>query len=213
MPGGPTRRTAFQPARRWKSNCNARHVRQTGIPSRTVKLAVCAGLALLCARAACLVAAIPGVPHAARVNSNIYRGGQPNKRGFRNLAKAGINTILDLRASPNRASKERDEVQSDGMRYIQIPLHDDKPPGPADVRKALSVLNDRSRWPVFVHCDGGRDRTGMIIACYRISHDGWSQARALGEAKDCASRDLKPAMRKYVMRFHSQGPASAEAAR
>ncbi|HJT86831.1 MAG TPA: tyrosine-protein phosphatase [Bryobacteraceae bacterium] len=178
-----------------------------------MRLALCTGLALLCARAACLVASIPGVPHAARVDSNIYRGGQPSTRGFRNLAKAGIKTVLDLRASASRASKERDEVQSAGMRYVQVPLHDDAPPSQANVRKALSVLNDSSRWPVFVHCDGGKDRTGMIIACYRISHDGWSHAQALGEAKDCASRDLKPAMRKYVMRFHPQRLAAAETAR
>lgn len=62
------------------------------------------------------------------------------------------------------------------MRSVASPIDD-------DIRKAFSVLFDASQAPVFVHCREGKDRTGMIIGCYRIAHGQWTNRRALAEAK------------------------------
>jgi len=167
---------------------------------QAASLAILGGL-LFSVRAACVRTPITGVPRAARVDAQIYRGGQPTRFGFQNLAKKGIKTVLDLREISESSFRERQEVQSLGMRYIQIPLHDDRPPRPADVQKALAVLEDTAQGPVFVHCDGGRDRTGMIIACYRIAHDHWTNAQALEESRSCASRHLKSAMQRWILSF------------
>jgi protein tyrosine/serine phosphatase len=143
-----------------------------------------------------------GVPNFHQVNDWIYRGGQPTPQGFRSLAKLGVKTIIDLRSSSEQADTEKKQVDALGMFYVHVPLHGYLSPKPADLDRAFSVLDDRSQWPVFVHCREGKDRTGMIIACYRISHEGWTNQRAAEEAKSCADRDLHSAMDHYIMKYH-----------
>jgi tyrosine-protein phosphatase SIW14 len=138
-----------------------------------------------------------GVPNFHRVNQHIYRGAQPTPEGLQSLAGRGIKTIIDLRAD----GLEEPEAERLGMRFVHIPLDSTVPPPPADVRRALSVLQDRSSAPVFVHCQYGNDRTGMIIGCYRILHDRWSNRRALQEARAVAGRQLSTAMEEYILNF------------
>jgi protein-tyrosine phosphatase len=57
-----------------------------------------------------------------------------------------------------------------------------KPPTEAEITKILGLLEDGATGPVFVHCQRGADRTGAVIASYRIEHDGWDNTRALKEA-------------------------------
>ena len=77
----------------------------------------------------------------------------------------------------------------------------------------LSLLNDNSAWPVFVHCRRGADRTGTAIACYRIAHDHWTNQQALGEAKTFGMSSLEVAMQHFILRFNSATPQLAAAAR
>jgi protein tyrosine/serine phosphatase len=52
--------------------------------------------------------------------------------------------------------------------------------------------------PVFIHCIHGCDRTGTMIACYRIAHDQWSNKAALAEAKRYGLSSLERGMMKYI---------------
>jgi protein tyrosine/serine phosphatase len=72
------------------------------------------------------------------------------------------------------------------MRYVQLPLYGDENPTPSEIKTAFAVLDDKSQAPIFIHCHAGKDRTGMIIGCYRIFHDGWPTQKALAEAKSYA---------------------------
>ena len=155
------------------------------------------------------VSSPPGVPNFHRVNDLVYRGGQPSLTGLRAMAKAGIKTVLDLRMSTRTTDWEAREVKRLGILYVHLPLYGRETPTSADVTKALSVLNDPEQGPVFVHCREGKDRTGMIIACYRIAHDRWTNRRAMAEAKSYAGRELKSAMERYILQFT---PTSAEPA-
>jgi hypothetical protein len=92
-------------------------------------------------------------------------------------------------------------VKSLGMRYVHLEFHGEVIPTQEQIEKALSVLEDRTQAPVFVHCHEGKDRTGMIIACYRISHDRWSNVKALAEAKSWASRELTSAMERSILQY------------
>jgi protein tyrosine/serine phosphatase len=74
-------------------------------------------------------------------------------------------------------------------------------PSDADVAKALAILNDPAAGPVFVHCRRGADRTGTILACYRISHDHWKNQSALKEARDLGMRFFEWAMQNYVIHY------------
>jgi tyrosine-protein phosphatase SIW14 len=87
------------------------------------------------------------------------------------------------------------------MRYVHLEFQGGVTPTQEQIEKALSVLEDRTQAPVFVHCHEGKDRTGMIIACYRISHDNWSNQKALAEAKSWAARELTSAMERSIIQY------------
>jgi tyrosine-protein phosphatase SIW14 len=152
---------------------------------------------------------VPGVGNFHQINNQVYRGAQPTKEGFANLAHLGIATVIDLREPGERSDKEAEVVKATGMRYISVPMKGLSAPAPEDVAKVLSVLNDLSAGPVFVHCRRGADRTGTVLACYRISHDGWDNRKALTEAKSFGMAWIERAMQSYVLHY-ATGPAPAK---
>jgi protein tyrosine phosphatase (PTP) superfamily phosphohydrolase (DUF442 family) len=144
-----------------------------------------------------------GVPNFHRVNDALYRGGQPSYAGLQELAQEGVKTVLDLRMSTRISDWEARAVKRLGMRYVHLPLYGRETPLEKDIQTAMTVLNDPAQAPVFVHCREGKDRTGMIIGCYRIAHDRWTNRRAMAEAKSYAGRELKTAMEQYILHFAS----------
>ena len=155
---------------------------------------------------------VTGVENFHQVNEHIYRGAQPTTTGFQSLAKLGVKTIIDLRETDGRSAVEKKAVEATGMRYINIPLRGMSAPSAADVTKIMALFNDDSAGPVFVHCRRGADRTGTVVACYRIAHDGWDNAKALHEAKANGMRWVEMAMEHYVMNYHAPTPTATVAA-
>jgi tyrosine-protein phosphatase SIW14 len=148
-----------------------------------------------------LAAAEPsGVPNFHQVNDRIYRGAQPTPEGFQALAKMGIKTIVDLRREAAQARGEQQVVEALGMKFLSVPMQMGAPTD-EQISRVMQELNSNAD-PVFVHCHGGRDRTGTVIACYRKAHDAWNSQKALDEANlDGMRRDA--GMRKYVRKFGS----------
>jgi protein tyrosine/serine phosphatase len=152
--------------------------------------------------AAMLAASQPeGVHNFQRVDQHVYRGAQPTDEGFRNLAELGIQTIVDLREPGSRSVAEKRTVEAAGMRYVSVPMHGMEAPSSQDVAKVLAMLEDTSTGPVFVHCMRGADRTGGVIACYRIEHDHWRHEQALDEAKSMGMSWFQKAIQRYVSRY------------
>jgi tyrosine-protein phosphatase SIW14 len=118
-----------------------------------------------------------------QVNDHVYRGAQPSDEGFQYLAKLGVRTVIDLRETDERAKAEESVVTADGMKYVNVPMTGLTPPTDAEITHILGILEDETGGAVFVHCKRGADRTGAVIAAYRIDHDRWDSARALKEAK------------------------------
>jgi protein tyrosine/serine phosphatase len=143
------------------------------------------------------------LPNLHKIDEKVYRGAQPTDEGFRNLAKMGVRTIVDLRGPEHSETYEKRVVEAAGMRYVSIPMKGMMEPTENQILGALKVMNDPDAGPVFVHCRRGADRTGVVIACYRISHDAWNAPRALSEAKQDGMSLFEVALRRYVIRFAS----------
>ena len=117
---------------------------------------------------------LDGAPNLHRVTWNIYRSAQPTSRGFKNLEKLGIKTVVNLRAFHG------DRLTGTSLRGIRIKMNAWHPEE-EDVVQAMRVLLDESGEPYLVHCQHGADRTGMIIAAYRVVVQDWRREDAVDE--------------------------------
>jgi protein tyrosine/serine phosphatase len=122
------------------------------------------------------------VKNFGKVNDHVFRGGQPEDSEYEQLAARGIKTVIDLR--DDAKDKARRLAEAAGMRYVNLRLDDKVPPTPEESKLFLHFVNDQTNWPVYVHCAGGRHRTGVLVAIYRMEVDGWDARRAYGEMKD-----------------------------
>jgi protein tyrosine/serine phosphatase len=149
----------------------------------------------------CIFAAdVNGVPNFHQVDMNLYRGAQPTTEGFRNLAKMGIRIVIDLREPSDRSYTEEEAVTAVGMRYIQVPLNGYHAPSSDQITKLLALLNDEAG-PIFIHCKRGADRTGTVVACYRIARQKWTNDEALAEARQYGMSWTEISMQNFVRHF------------
>src|ERR1700687_214310 len=121
---------------------------------------------------------IEGVENFGEVTPLLYRGGQPSPEGYEALAKMGVNIVVDGRLSGH--DKERQEVEKAGMQYVAIPWHCFFPRDEV-FASFLAVLRANPGKKAFLHCRYGDDRTGMMIAAYRMSVEGWTAEEARQE--------------------------------
>ena len=148
-----------------------------------------------------------------KVDDHVYRGAQPTNNGFKDLAERGIKTVVDLRDIGEHSQADEQKAVTDlGMQYVSIPMQGMSTPKDKQIAAVLTLLNDVTSGPVFVHCKRGADRTGTVIALYRIIHDGWDSKRALSEAKSYGMSVFQRAMQHYVMDYkRASSLASADA--
>jgi protein tyrosine/serine phosphatase len=114
-----------------------------------------------------------------QLDQNFYRGARPKAEDLRSLAALGVHTIIDL--TDNSRQKEQPAVEAAGMRYVNIPIVDKKNPSAAQINEFLRITNDPTTGKFYVHCAGGRHRTGVMAAVYRFNHDHWNYDQAYAE--------------------------------
>jgi|SRR5215469_7946008 len=119
------------------------------------------------------------ISNFGRVDERYYRGAQPSGRDYKDLASMGIKTVIDLQADGE--ANEAGQVRNAGMKFYRIPMSDHSQPSDGAVRQFLQLVNDPANQPVFVHCHGGRHRTGAMTAVYRMTNYGWSANQAYSE--------------------------------
>jgi uncharacterized protein (TIGR01244 family) len=143
---------------------------------------------------------VTGVPNFHQTNEHVLRGGQPTAEAWPGLAKLGVKTVIDLRRTDEHSTTEEAQaVTAAGMKYVNVPMKGVVAPTGDQINQVLALLN--SGEPVFVHCHRGADRTGAVIACYRIAHDGWSSKQALSEAKSFGMGWTQMGLKRYVESF------------
>jgi len=153
-----------------------------------------------------------GVPNFHQVNEHVYRGAQPSDSGWASLAHLGVKTVIDLRLENEHPTKlEAQAVEAAGMRYVNIPMHGVVAPSDEQVAKVLALLDSNADGSVFVHCRRGADRTGTVIACYRMTHDGWDNQKAFKEAKSYGMSWTQFGMKRYVHSFQIPAERAATA--
>ncbi|HQZ95390.1 MAG TPA: sulfur transferase domain-containing protein, partial [Pyrinomonadaceae bacterium] len=123
------------------------------------------------------------LPNFFRVNDKLARGGQPKDAGFAELKKQGFATVISLRDDDERARREKEIAEAAGLRFINMPLANWSRPSIKDIEAIESAIDLPENQPVFVHCRRGADRTGTVMAVYRIKRDGWNAKQASEEAE------------------------------
>jgi tyrosine-protein phosphatase SIW14 len=110
-----------------------------------------------------------------------FRGEQPEGSDYATLAAFGIKTVIDLQADGQ--ANEKGMVEKAGMAFHRIPMTTHTAPTKAQIAEFLKLVNDPENQPVYVHCAGGKHRTGVMTAIYRMTHDGWTSDQAFKEMK------------------------------
>ena len=136
-----------------------------------------------------------------KVNDHIYRGGDPTAVGLTELGAMGVKIDVDLREASAATKVEKEQAEKLGIKYINIPMRPLSAPSDDQVERAIALLDQTKPVPIFVHCRRGKDRTGTVIACYRIQHDGWSNKEALVEAKKHGMSFTERGMQHYILHF------------
>jgi protein tyrosine/serine phosphatase len=145
-----------------------------------------AALALVCALSALSFAkgkesAFPNIniKNFGQMDERFYRGARPKDDDYKALAELGINTVIDL--TDNSMEYEKPAVEALGMRYVNIPMVDKGYPKMEQVNEFLKLVSDPSTGKFFLHCAGGRHRTGVLGAIYRFNNDHWNIDQAYAE--------------------------------
>lgn len=122
------------------------------------------------------------LPHFCIVDAGVMRGGQPSEVGLKELRERGIKTIINLRHNDTTVKEEGIEAEKLGLKYVSIPLDGIHKPSATAIDQFLKVAQDPAEQPVFVHCEHGQDRTGVMVAIYREEACKWNANKAYEEA-------------------------------
>ena len=144
------------------------------------------------------------LPNFHRVDDKLFRGGEPKKGGMARLKELGVGTVLDLRWERGKMRAEEVEAKAAGLRYFAIPMYGLVRPKEEQIQRALAIIADPANGKVFVHCERGSDRTGVVVACHRVATAKWPAQRAIDEAMALGMYRTERAKRTYIKAFSAR---------
>jgi tyrosine-protein phosphatase SIW14 len=150
---------------------------------KIIVIIVCSVLFAGCAYVSYMKDPFADIPAFAKVTQTLYRGGPPKTAGYETLRNLGIKSILSLSQDTKRVHQEESWAAANNIKFYSIPVDLYSRPSDDKAIRFLEVVLDRSNLPIFVHCEDGRDRTGTMIAFYRVVVMGWTIKDAYNEAR------------------------------
>ena len=141
------------------------------------------------------------IKNFGQMDERFFRGAQPKENDYSQLAALGIKTVIDLQDEPT--AYEKRNVEALGMKYVNIPMSDKDYPDTAKIDQFLKLVDDPSTGKFYVHCAGGRHRTGVMGAVYRFNHYNWNYDQVYAEMKkfDFYTRWGHGDMKKFVQDY------------
>jgi tyrosine-protein phosphatase SIW14 len=143
---------------------------------------------------------LPGLDNVGRVAPGIFRGAQPGKDGYATLKRMGVRTVIDMRTTES----EKQQVEAAGMKAIAVPIKMSRDGLKEKVDRVVALMADPANQPVFVHCRHGQDRTGIVVAAYRMKQQGWSLADAEVEMQAFGFNNIWTNFKSFIRQYGAQ---------
>jgi len=154
------------------------------------------------------------ISNFGQMDDRFYRGARPKEKDFAALKALGIRTVIDL---TDNTPQEKGYVEAQGMRYVNIAIVDKQDPSDAQIAQFLKVVNDPTTGKFYVHCAGGRHRTGVMGAVYRFNNYHWNLDQVYNEMlkfdfyTSNGHGGQKTFVENYARRFQSESATGAAA--
>ena len=141
------------------------------------------------------------IKNFGQMDERFFRGAQPKENEYKELAALGIKTVIDLQIDTK--DYEKRNVEALGMKYVNIPMSDKDYPETSKIDEFLKLVNDPTTGKFYVHCAGGRHRTGVMGAVYRFNLYNWNYDQVYAEMKkfDFYTRWGHGDMKKFVQDY------------
>jgi len=169
-----------------------------------------AGAAVLPAPPMAVHIPLRGVNNFGRVTGYLDRGAQPSTEGFAELKRLGVGIVVNLRDDRGEEEKEKRTVNLLGLGYVPIPWSALRVPTDAQMAEFLELVRKNPRTTIFVHCRLGEDRTGVMIAAFRIAEENWTPPEAIAEMKAFHHHFWLPHLDRYIEHFPQRLDTSPE---
>ena len=149
------------------------------------------------------------IDNFGQVDAHYYRGAQPGGRDYADLAALGVTTVIDLQRDGD--PHEKSLVEEAGMKFYRIPMTTHEVPTADQIALFMRLVGDSGGRPVYVHCAGGRHRTGVMTAVYRMEQAGWTPDQAFAEMKryKFGLDFLHAEFKEFVYGYRSRNPLAA----
>lgn len=103
-----------------------------------------------------------------KVSEGVFRGPHPQESDLYELSRMGIKTVLSLEDNPEVVAEEENVCRSLNINFVNVPLSELFPPSPGNLKQAVSVIRQNRNHGIYIHCRRGIDRTGYVIASFRM---------------------------------------------
>jgi tyrosine-protein phosphatase SIW14 len=137
------------------------------------------------------------IPNQQTISPQIIRGGRPSNADLDLLKSQGYKTIINFENDAKVVAIEKAYAEKLGFKFISKPMNPWSTPEDAEINDILKNMADAKNFPIFIHCQHGRDRTGLVSGVYRVLNQKWKQQAAHDEMLALGFRKIFLSMDKY----------------